>query len=292
MRSFIYLLLLTLPFFISDSSYAQNKIAYLTNESGNFDIFIIDENGNNKQQLTTNKGWDWSPKWNAELQAIIYNSNDTLNKFSIKLISINGTEKKLDTKGMEEFILSPNGTKVLYTLKDNNNRYIGVFDLVKSTNRLLVSNPSYNGRPDWSPNGDYFSFISDRDGNNELYVYDFKKAASKRLTNSKKSEKYTSWMPDSRAIVYTYHYSDERNNEHNDIFSVNLKTNKKNQITNNEKFYQEIDVSPDGKKIVFHAKRNSKDQLYTIDISGKNEKQITTSQAYHGEPEWVSIKKQ
>lgn len=277
--------------FLSIGLLAQNKIAYLTNQSGNFDIFIIDENGENQKQLTTNKGWDWSPKWNQHLQAIIYNSNDTLNKFSIKCVDKNGVAKQMDTKGMEEFILSPDGTKVLYTLKDNKNRYIGIFNLNKETNQLLISNPSYNGRPDWSTDGKYFSFISDRDGNNELYVYNFKNAVIKKLTNSEKSEKYTSWMPDSKTIVYTYHYSDERDNEHNDIFSVDINTAKSIQITKDPKFYQEIDVSPDGKKIVFHAKRNGKDSLYTITIDGENEKQITTAEAYHGEPVWIPSKK-
>ncbi|GMN09555.1 hypothetical protein MTsPCn9_15980 [Croceitalea sp. MTPC9] len=267
--------------------FAQHRIAYLTNQSGNFDIYIIDEYGKNQKQLTINKGWDWSPKWNEKIQAIIHNSNDTLNKFSIKAVDKDGKQVELDTKGMEEFILSPDGTKALYTLKDNKNRYIGLFDPKKETNNLLVSNPSYNGRPDWSPDGKHFSFISDRDGNNELYVFDLASGKSKRLTNSEKSEKYTSWMPDSKTIVYTYHYSDERDNEHNDIFSIGIESQKKHQITNDKKFYQEIDVSPNGKKIVFHAKRNGKDHLYTIDINGKNEKQLTTADAYHGEPEWI-----
>jgi TolB protein len=269
---------------------AQDNIVYLSNQSGNFDLFIIDENGNNKKQLTTNKGWDWSPKWNQHLKAIIYNSNDTLNKFSIKSIDKNGVAKKLDTKGMEEFILSPDGRKALYTLKDNNNNYIGVFDLKKEINQLLIIDSSYNGRPDWSPDGKSFSFISNRDGNNEIYVYNFKNASSKRLTNSEKSEKYTSWMPDSKTIVYTYHYSDERDNEHNDIFSINIKRKKVTQITDNKKFYQEIDVSSDGKKIVFHAKRDGKHNLFTITIDGENEKQITSNSGYHGEPEWIPSK--
>ncbi|WP_299113904.1 DPP IV N-terminal domain-containing protein [uncultured Winogradskyella sp.] len=273
--------------FISAIFYGQNSIVYLSNQSGNFDIFIIDQNGENKKQLTSNKGWDWSPKWNEKLNAIIYNSNDTLKKFSIKAVDRSGISKKLDTKKMEEFILSPDATKVLYTLKDNNNRYIGVFDLNAETNKLLISNPSYNGRPDWSPDGKSFSFISDREGNNELYVYHIDTKSTHRLTNSEKSEKYTSWMPDSKTIVYTYHYSDERDNERNDIFSVNINTKNINQITSDINFYQEIDVSPDGKKIVFHAKRNGKHHLYTINIDGKNEEQITTVEAYHGEPEWV-----
>ena len=266
---------------------AQDRIAYLSNQSGNFDIFICDEDGNNTVQLTTNKGWDWSPKWNKYLNGILYNSNDTLNNFSIKLMDQSGMVKEFDAEGLEEYILSPDSKMVLYTLNDINNKYIGVFDTKTKSNKLLITYPAYNGRPEWAPNSKSFSFISNRDGNNELYVYHFSAGKSIRLTNSDKSEKYTSWMPDSKKLVYTYHYSDERDNERNDIFLIDIDTQKMKQITSDNKFYQEIDVSPDGKTIVFHGKRDGQDHLYTIDISGANEKQITQSEAYFGEPEWI-----
>ena len=265
----------------------QNRIAYLSNQSGNFDIFIIDEDGKNQQQLTQNQGWDWAPKWNAHLQAILYNSNDTSNNFSIQAITADGMKKELDTRELEEFLLSPDGNKVLYTLRDKKNSYIGMYDLTQDKNQLLIAHPSYNGRPSWSPTGDQFSFISDRDGNGELYVYDFKKEKPIRLTKSEKREKYTSWSPDGASIYYTYHYSDEKDKEHNDIFKVDVGKKKVTQITNDQQFYQEICVSPDGKKIAFHAKRDGKHHLYLIDTDGSNEIQLTTADAYHGEPEWV-----
>ncbi|NET37499.1 MAG: hypothetical protein F6K19_36660 [Cyanothece sp. SIO1E1] len=68
---------------------------------------------------------------------------------------------------------------------------------------------------------------------------------------------------------------------------MNILTQKITQITDDLAFYQEIAVSPDGKKIAFHAKRKGEDHIYTIDIDGKNERQITTAKAYHGEPCWV-----
>ncbi len=279
--SFLFLLLL--PFY----GIAQHEIAYLTNQSGNFDLFLINENGGPVQQLTSNPGWDWGPVWNASLKAVLYNSSDTANQFSIRAFDLKGSDKVIDTKGLEEFILSPSGKYALYTLKDNQNRYIGIMDVNSGSNRLLVTDPSYNSRAKWSPDEQYFSFISDRDGNGELYIYQITTGITKRLTRSEKREKYTSWLPNSQEIVYTYHYSDERDKEHNDLFSVNILTQETRQITDDTAFYQEIAVSPDGKKIAFHAKRKGEDHIYTIDIDGKNEQQITKAKAYHGEPCWV-----
>ena len=266
---------------------AQHSIVYLTNQSGNFDLFITGTEGNPPQKLTSNPGWDCAPAWNPSLNAVHYNSSDTANQFSIRAFSLEGADEAIDTKGLEEFILSPSGSYALYTLKDNQNRYIGIMDVKTGSNRLLVDHPSYNSRAKWSPNERYFSFISDRDGNGELYVYQLATGITIRLTQTEKREKYTSWLPDSEQIVYTYHYSDERDKEHNDLFMVNILTQEIKQITDDLAFYQEIAVSPDGKKIAFHAKRQGEDHIYTIDIDGKNERQVTKEKAYHGEPCWV-----
>jgi len=269
----------------------QHSIAYLSNQSGNFDLFTIDVDGIKARQLTTNLGWDWAPQWSASLNAILYNSSDTANQFSIRTIDLEGKEKVVDTKGLEEYILSPSGRYALYTLKDNQNRYIGIMDVRLGSNRLLVDHPSYNSRAKWSPDEQYFSFISDRDGNGELYIYQIATGITRRLTESEKREKYTSWLPDGEHIVYTYHYSDERDREHNDLFMINILTKQVKQITNDLAFYQEIAVSPDGKKIAFHAKRKGEDHIYTMDIDGKNERQLTTAKAYHGEPCWMPATK-
>lgn len=279
--------LLLFSLFLSQLVLGQDGIVYLSNQSGNFDLFLIDASSGSPQQLTSNPGWDWAPAWNAGLKAIIYNSSDTAKQFSIRALELKGDDQALDTKGLEEFILSPSGNFALYTLKDNQNRYIGIMDVTTGSNHLLVDHPSYNSRAQWSPNERYFSFISDRDGNGELYIYQLATGITTRLTQTEKREKYTSWLPDSEHIVFTYHYSDERDKEHNDLFVINVRTKEKRQITDDLAFYQEIAVSPDGKKIAFHAKRKGEDHIYTIDIDGKNEQQITSAKAYHGEPCWV-----
>ncbi len=266
---------------------AQQQIVYLSNQSGNFDLFCINQDGSNSRQLTTNPGWDWAPRWNTTLDGLLYNSNDTAGQFSIQAIKADGAPLDFDDQKIEDSNLSPDGSQVLYTLKDKQNNYIGIYNRKDQSNRLLVMSEGYNGRPSWSPDGKSFSFLSDRSGNTEIYLYQFANKKIKQLTQSPKREKYTSWMPDGKSIVYTYHYSDERDQEHNDIFIVNIKNKKTTQITKDDHFYQEIAVSPDGQKIAFHGKRDGQHHIYTIDIDGTHEKQITSVDAYHGEPCWV-----
>lgn len=265
----------------------SSSLAYLTNRTGNFDIFLTDEAGKDHRALTTNPGWDWSPQWNKARKGIIYNSNDTLKKFSIRLMTVDGNPLPLDTDGLEEYILSPDGKSALYTESDSSLRYIYRLDIASGERNPLVTVKAYNGRPRWSPNGQMFSFISDRDGNNEIYRYDLASGEELRLTSTAAREKYTSWAPDSRSIVYT---ASEEGLEYNDVYRVDVQTQAITRITDDQKLYEEICVSPDGKKIAFHAQRNGQHHIFTMSIDGTEERQITRVEAYHGEPEWIPTK--
>lgn len=261
-----------------------SRIAYLTNRSGNFDIYLTDEKGTDHTALTSNPGWDWSPKWNPHLDGIIYNSNDTLKNFSIRLMTTDGKPMPLNTDGLEEFILSPDGELVLYTESDSSNRYINLLDLKSGARKPLVTTAAYNGRAQWAPNSRVFSFISDRDGNNEIYLYDMATGIQQRLTETAKREKYTSWTPDNRSIIFT---ASEEGTEYNDIYRVNVLSGAISRITEDQKMYEEICVSPDGKKIAFHGRLEGEHHIFTMNIDGTELKQITRVKAYHGEPEWI-----
>ena len=94
----------------------QFGVAYLSSDGGNFDIFCIDPGGGPPRRLTTNPGWDWYPKWNEGRQLLVYYSNDTARNFSIRAMNLQGEPKPLDTHGLEEFILSPDGKQALFTV--------------------------------------------------------------------------------------------------------------------------------------------------------------------------------
>ena len=152
----------------------------------------------------------------------------------------------------------------------------------------LINEPSYNGRPKWSPAGQSFSFISDRSGSNELYLYGFPNGEITPLTENDLREKYTSWMPDGHGIVYTA--SDDPEGKSNDIFRINILTKEVTRLTNDTLLYEEICVSPDGEWIAYHGKTGGEDHIFLMDINGANKRQLTSARAYHGEPEWVLLK--
>ena len=264
--------------------YKPAKLAYITNRDGNFNIYITDEKGNEHLPLTQNPGMDWYPKWNTQQGGILYYTSDTSGQFSIQMMDTDGEALPFDSGLLEECILSPDAGYALWTKKEGEYKHIYLYSFEEQSSIPIITGNYYNGRPQWSPTGAAFSFISNRNGSNELYMHKLKEQKTIQLTANKNREKYTSWSSDGSAIIFTQEYA---SNNKNDIFKVVISNKKITQITNDTLYYEEIAWSPNGKKIAFHGNRNGKHQIFTLSTNGKKEKQITGFEAYHGEPEWV-----
>ena len=66
---------------------------------------------------------------------------------------------------------------------------------------------NYNGGndtgPNWSPDGTRITFISDRDGNNEIYVMDADGSNQTNLTNNDVWDDFPNWSPDGTKIAFS-----------------------------------------------------------------------------------------
>lgn len=260
------------------------SIAYLTNRDGNFNLYLTDPLGKKHLALTENPGWDWSPRWNPFHKGIIYNSTDTSEQFSIRMVDLNGNEMPLSTFDLTEFILAPDGKVALYTVSDSLDKAIYGLNLLTHEKVPLVSTPGYNGRPRWAPNSSCFSFISDRTGTNEIFLYELGSGKVRQLTNNSLTEKYISWKGDNKSLVFT---ATEPEKDWNDIYELNLSTQTVSRMTQDTLLYEEINWSADGKTIAFHGKWDGDHHIYTLRVKGNRLQRITKTKAYHGEPEWV-----
>jgi TolB protein len=65
----------------------------------------------------------------------------------------------------------------------------------KLTNITLPKFRSICSKPRWSPNGKQIAFVSERDGNFEIYVMNADGGNVRRLTNNPGVDFYPSWCP-------------------------------------------------------------------------------------------------
>ncbi|MEP0987397.1 hypothetical protein [Ekhidna sp.] len=288
---YFYLLLTTVILACTSSSGNEETtskdevLLYLTIRDSNYDIFKNDLKGT-EVRLTTNTGFDYSPMWNEGLNKIIYYSyvNDS---FQIASKDLGGRDVLLNTYGQTEFNLSPSGQFLINQVQVGDTSILILSNLRGSEVDTIASSGLYNGRAKWSWESDKIAYISDRDGNNEVFVYDLKDASTIRLTTNDTFEKYITWEVGGNRLAYTTQYYEEGTPGRNDVFVYDFSNGDTNQITDNPYNDTELAWSPISGRIAFHSTREGSDHIYVMNSDGSNQLQITNVGAYHGEPCWA-----
>lgn len=118
------------------------------------------------------------------------------------------------------------------------------------------------------------AFVSNRDGNEEIYVMNPDGSNQQRLTNNPALDSYPSWSPDGTKIAFT-----SNRNGNLEIYVMNADGSNQVRLTNNASPDSDPTWAPDGKKITFVKGDPSlgPSDLYVMDSDGSNLQGITTS---------------
>jgi TolB protein len=69
--------------------------------------------------------------------------------------------------------------------------------------RRFTMDPGPGSIARWSPDGSQLAFVSNRDGDNEIYVMRADGSDVRRITNDPRENGYPRWRPDGGAIAHT-----------------------------------------------------------------------------------------
>lgn len=112
------------------------------------------------------------------------------------------------------------------------------------------------------------AFVSDRDGNPEIYVMNADGTDLTRLTDTPGAEREPVWSPDGQRIAFLY----------GDIYVMNADGTDRTQITDTSAGKENIAWSPDGQRIVFAAKETSNARgwvIYVVNADGTDLTRLT-----------------
>ncbi|MEW6142745.1 MAG: DUF5050 domain-containing protein [Chloroflexota bacterium] len=130
-------------------------------------------------------------------------------------------------------------------------------------------------------------FVSDRDGNTEIYLLDTAAGTVTRLTNNAGADLYPTWKLDGTRIAWASVGDGESDQE---IWTMNPdgsgKTRLTNTLTGND---YAPSWSPDGTKIAFTSNRDGgAGQVYVMNADGTNPVRLTTGDnaVFNGFPDW------
>ena len=164
-----------------------SRIAFVSNRSGDEEIYVAKANGSGVRRLTHAAGPDLSPAWSSDGRRLAFSR-----KAEIWTMKADGSlERRLvrKTKSWHEHY-SPtwHGRTIVYS----SNR-VSAFNpelFAVPARRLTFTKGSDgvlgdDGMPDFSPDGRRIAFTSNRDQNGEIYVMNANGSNQRRLTRSK-----------------------------------------------------------------------------------------------------------
>ena len=199
------------------------RITFTRLGNGLVDIYAMDVNGHNLEQLTTSYAFDDWGNWSRDTFKIVFQSDripDTTftARFQIYVMNSDGsnvgqltlpnpardaiTGHIIDTTSNYHPAWSPDGTKIAFGSTRDTNPQIYVMDPNGFNVVRLTHDQAEDAQPAWSPDGTKIAFATNRDGNNEIYVMNANGSGQINLTNNTGSDLTPAWSPDGTKIAF------------------------------------------------------------------------------------------
>ena len=136
------------------------------------------------------------------------------------------------------------------------------------------------------------AFVSQRDGNPEIYVMDINGKNQHRLTNNRHEDWAPVWSPDGKRIIFVSDRDGHVHAKHgwptSEIYVMDDDGQNSQKLTNNPADDRSPSWSPDGKQIVFQSNRDDlrNYEIYVMDADGGNEQKLTENPNADRHPSW------
>ena len=162
----------------------------------------------------------------------------------------------------------------------------------------LTNNPAADNLPALSADGDRIAFVSNRDGNEEIYVMDARDVDGDgngdnlvRLTNDAAIDRFPDWSPDGNRIVFASVRAAPWKIYVMDAFDLDGDGNGDSliRLTDISISYSDLlpQWSPDGSEIAFVSDRTGSGQIFVMSaVDGSDQVQLTKDIGQNQHPSW------
>lgn len=268
---------------------AGDKVAFLSDKSGYFDIYMISAtdkkdikkliSGQRKADLEElqwlRPGMSWSPDGKYIAFSSRAAGEDALNILDVEKREIVNTFK-FNLDGLFAPAWSPTSNEIAFVGVKHCCADIYVYNM-DSDELIQLTRDSYSEmEPSWSPNGKYITFVSDRKGDveisNELkyidmaqhdyrttdiYMIDRDGLNLQRLTDSDMNENYPVWTQDGKKLLYISNESGISN-----IYYREMDTGEVGVLTNLLTGIAQLSWGVNSNRLAFTAFTNSGYNIY------------------------------
>jgi len=258
-----------------------SQIAFASNRSGHFEIWLMDWDGANQRRITTHNTLSILPSWAPDNERLVYTSFAAGTSDMYIVNRRGGGRIKLKT-GLNlntSATFSPAGNDIAFVGSVNGNPDIYLIKDDGTNIRRLTTDDTIESTPEWSPNGRQISFTSGRGGTPQIYVMDAEGSNVRRVSFDGEWNDDATWSPDGEQVAYS-----SRVNGRFQIRIHNLVTGQ-SRIVAAEGNNEQPTWSPDGRWMAFQSNRTGRWQVYRMRVDGTDVLQLTFD-GENKDPDW------
>lgn len=268
-----------------------NRIAFVSDRSGNADIFLMNPDGSGVVNLTNHPAQDIDPAWSPDGGRIAFGSNRGGGCNNLFAMNADGTGVTRLTTGTlcdNRPSWSPDGARIAFERccsDEGSDIYVVEAD---GTNLRQVTSGGFfiSDQPSWSPDGSRIAFERYSSLGGELpdiYIIGVDGTGLTRLTTDPLQDMYPAWSPDGTRIAFM-----AARGGGGEIYLMNADGTGVVNLTNHPAPREFGPAwSPDGSRIVFLSARDGNDDIFVMNADGSGPINLTNHPAFDDSPAWA-----
>lgn len=277
-----------------EKGYFDTRIVYVS-ESGPATrrikrLAIMDQDGENHKFLTSGSSMVLTPRFSPNMQKITYLSySGTIPKVYILDIETGRQTLVGNFPGMTFApVFSPDSSKLLLSYASDGKTNIYEMDLKTYKVKRITSPTSIDTSPSYSPDGKQIVFNSDRGGNQQLYVMNADGSDIHRISFGSGRYATPVWSPRGDYIAFTKMANGQF------YIGVMYPDGTGERLLASGYLVEAPVWAPNGRVLMYFrqdkgtSRRNAPVKLYTIDLTGYNERMVVTP-ADASDPAWSPL---
>ncbi len=215
------------------------------------------------------------PHWSKDGMTILYQSNRT-GKWQLYVINRDGTnDRRITNDAFNNYMAdwSPDNRQIAFVSDRTGNEEIFVMNSDGSGQRNLSNSPARDIHPYWTPDGRSLYFNSTRDSQEHLSIFQMTPAGIgvKKISTSRDDETCAHLSRDGSKLVYLRGYM----SMNDEIFTLDLKTGKAENISNTPSAEGWPCWTPDSKAVVYASAQYGVFNLFQKALTGSSPKRLT-----------------
>lgn len=192
------------------------QILFESSRAGNWDIFIMNSDGTHQINLTQTPFDEADPSLSPDGKRVLFKSQRE-GKWHLYIMNLDGSglrplARSAYTEGaLDDPVWAPDGNRIAYVSKRFKNPDVYIMDLPgaeeewnkkKASVRNLTRHSARDEGPTWSPDGRFISFVSDREGERNLYVVPSRGGEARRIGSVPVKAGPARWSSDGFWLAY------------------------------------------------------------------------------------------